>query len=150
MVELSANSVEDVPVPFENMSKQVLLLLSLVILIDDVLVELPVNGPKKLPIKNVVESVPEFGMYDKFGDELSTNNVEFDDTVLANGIKQVVLLLSLVNDIDDADDALPDKLPVILLVTFKLPFTVVVELSSKPIIAFVTAFWLLIVFVVNI
>ena len=107
MVELSANSVEDVPVPFENMSKQVLLLLSLVILIDDVLVELPVNGPKKLPINNVVESVPEFGMYDKFGDELSTNNVEFDDTVFANGIKQVVPLLSLVNDIADADEALP-------------------------------------------
>ena len=107
MVELSANSVEDVPVPFENMSKQVLLLLSLVILIDDVLVELPVNEPKKLPINNVVESVPEFGMYDKFGDELSTNNVEFDDTVFANGIKQVVLLLSLVNDIADADEALP-------------------------------------------
>ena len=107
MVELSANSVEDDPVPFENMSKQVLLLLSLVILIDDVLVELPVNEPKKLPINNVVESVPEFGMYDKFGDELSTNNVEFDDTVFANGIKQVVLLLSLVNDIADADEALP-------------------------------------------
>jgi len=107
VVELSANSVEDVPVPFENMSKQVLLLLSLVILIDDVLVELPVNEPKKLPINNVVESVPEFGMYDKFGDELSTNNVEFDDTVFANGIKQVVLLLSLVNDIADADEALP-------------------------------------------
>ena len=142
MVELSANSVEDVPVPFENMSKQVLLLLSLVILIDDVLVELPVNGPKKLPINNVVESVPEFGMYDKFGDELSTNNVEFDDTVFANGIKQLVLLVSLVNDIDDADDALPDKLPVILLVTFKFPFIIVVEYSCKTNIAFVIAFWL--------
>ena len=32
----------------------------------------------------------------------------------------------------------------------KLPLTVVVELSSKPNIAFVIAFWLLIVFVVNI
>ena len=111
VVVLSTNSVEVDDTPFENVSKQGVLELSLVKLIDDELVAFPDNDPVKNPLNDGAVNVPEFGLYVNGVVALSTNSVEVEDTVLLNGIKYVPDVLSLVNAIDDEEVELPLKLP---------------------------------------
>jgi hypothetical protein len=59
------------------------------------------------PLKVVAMTVEVDGLYCKGVVVLSTYKMDTDETVLLNGIKYVPLVLSLVNDIADADDAFP-------------------------------------------